>query len=104
MREPTIQERVIALVGRPSHVEAARLWGRKSGLRAAAHALAGGRCLPELPPADEDLSLRNDEARRARIRTLAERPASKNRGVTRSAKRVPTTSTLNQRVQDDAAI
>ena len=84
----TIDERVRALVGTPSRAEVAKLWGRKSGLRAAARDLGVDQHLPDPPPVDEDVSLQNaaeDEALRAR--KLNARPGSRSQAGTTAADR-----------------
>ena len=89
MPEKTPDQLSLELFGRPSPEEVARLWGRKSATRALAHALGGGRYLPELPPIEQDVSLQNaakDEVRRAR--RLAARPGSKSPAGTRRAGRL----------------
>lgn len=82
----TIEERVRALVGTPSRAEVAKLWGRKSSLRAAARALGVDRYLPGPPPVEEDVSLQNaakDEARR--LRRLNAPPSSRSQaGITKA--------------------
>ena len=85
----TIKERTRALVGTPSPAEVAKLWGRKSGLRAAARALGVDQYLPDLPPVEEDESLRNaakDAARRAR-KLHAPRSSRSQAGTTAADKR-----------------
>ena len=85
----TVKDRILAIVGPPTDVEAAKLWGRKSGLREMAHALGGGQCLPDLPPVEKDVSLRNavkDEVRRAR-RLNAPRSSRSQAGTTQADRR-----------------
>lgn len=75
-REKSPKQLALELFGPPSPEEAARLWGRMSATRARAYALGGGQCLPELPPPEQDVSLRyaaEDAARRARTRARRQR-------------------------------
>lgn len=80
---PEMRE-VVAVNGRLSALEVARILGRKSGLRAMACALGVGQHLPALPPPELDGSLRNDARDVARhVRNLYGPPDSTNSGGTK---------------------
>ena len=91
---------VLELFGPPSDEEAATLWGRTSSSRAVAHAQGGGRCLPDLPPVELDVSLRYDEECAVhQIRTRAARQHCRYRGVTKRARLASANVTPRERTR-----
>ena len=95
-----VPPRTIALVGSLSDAEVAKLFGRKSRIRDLACARGLGPYLPDLPPIEQDESLRCAVTDEDQTDTRCGRLPSKNRDATTGERIARATSSRNRKPKD----